>query len=209
MEAEETTRNHWWWRPGWRQGRSFYTWHILIEDQPAIHEFAERIGPELEATGAVGPIPLDWLHMTLQGVGFSDEVSEETLNTITAAVSERVAEIGPVQVTLGPPVVDPEGVNLPVHPVEAVAAIRHAVRNGIADVWGAAQVPETEDRFVPHVSLAYSHISRMPLATIRDVLARHAAAMPVVLNRVSLIDINRDNGIYQWHLIHRASFGAS
>ncbi|MFI7644182.1 hypothetical protein [Nonomuraea sp. NPDC049400] len=41
--------------------------------------------------------------MTLQGVGFTDEVNEETPNMIAAAVSERVAEIGSVQVTLGPP----------------------------------------------------------------------------------------------------------
>ncbi|MEU4231089.1 2'-5' RNA ligase family protein [Nonomuraea sp. NPDC026600] len=208
MEAEETeTRDHWWWRPGWHIGRSCYTWHILVEDQPAIHEFAEQLQSQLATTGALGPIPLEWLHMTLQGVGFTDEVSEDTLNAIAAAVSERVGGIGPVPVTLGPPVVDPEGVNLPVRPAEAVDAVRRAVREGIADVWGADRVPEAEDGFVPHVSLAYSHTSGLPLAPIRDILAKHATVLPAVLTRVSLIDINRDNGIYQWHLIRRMSFG--
>jgi hypothetical protein len=102
---EIETRDHWW-RPGWHPGRSFYTWHILVEDQPAIHEFAQQLQPELAATGAFGPIPLKWLHMTLQGVGFTDEVSDETLNTIAIAVGERVTSLGPVPVTLGPPVVD-------------------------------------------------------------------------------------------------------
>ncbi|MEU4332931.1 hypothetical protein [Nonomuraea dietziae] len=73
-----------------------------MEDQPAIHEVARRIQPELAATGALGPIPLEWLHMTMQGVGFTDEVSEETLAKIAAAVSQRVSGIGPVPVTLGP-----------------------------------------------------------------------------------------------------------
>ncbi|MFI7644183.1 hypothetical protein [Nonomuraea sp. NPDC049400] len=59
-----------------------------------------------------------------------------------------------------------------------MAAVRRAVRNGIADVWGAARVPETEDGFVPHVSLAYSRISGMPLAPIRDVLALWSANIP-------------------------------
>ncbi|WP_433519993.1 2'-5' RNA ligase family protein [Nonomuraea sp. CA-143628] len=205
----DETRNHWWWRPGWHQGRSFYTWHILVEDQPAIHEFAKQLQPELEATGVLGPIPLEWLHMTMQGVGFTNEVSDGQLDAIAAAVTERVASIGPVAVTLGPPVVDPEGVNLPVRPVEAVDAVRRAVRDGIADIWGAGRVPEAEDRFVPHVSLAYSHTSGASLATIRDILARHAAAIPAVLTRASLIDINRDNGMYQWTLIRRASLATA
>jgi 2'-5' RNA ligase len=210
LEAEETTtRDHWWWRPGWHLGRSCYTWHILVEDQSAIHEFAKQLQPALAATGVLGPIPLEWLHMTMQGVGFSDEVSEEDLNAIAAAVSARVAEVGPIPVTMGPPVVDPEGVNLPVRPVEALNAVRLAVRDGIADVWGRDQVPEAADGFVPHVSLAYSHTSGAPLAPIQDILSQHATEIPTVLNRVSLIDINRDNGVYQWRLIQRASFTAS
>ncbi|MFC7591647.1 2'-5' RNA ligase family protein [Nonomuraea antimicrobica] len=205
----DETRNHWWWRPGWHTGRSFYTWHILVEDQPAIHEFAQQLQPELEATGALGPIPLEWLHMTMQGIGFTNEVSDDTLNAIAAAVTERVASIGPVTVTLGPPVVDPEGVNLPVRPTEVVDTIRRAVRAGIADIWGADRVPESEDGFVPHVSLAYSHTSGASLTPIREILARHAITIPAVLTRASLIDINRDNGMYRWTLVRRASFAAT
>ncbi|WP_226899884.1 2'-5' RNA ligase family protein [Nonomuraea phyllanthi] len=202
---ETTTRDHWWWRPGWRVGRSYYTWHILVEDQPAIHEFAQALQPELAATGVLGPIPLEWLHMTMQGVGFADEVSDEDLHAIAAAVSARVAAVGPVPVTLGPPVVDPEGVNLPVRRIEAVNAVRLAVRDGIADVWGTDRVSEAADRFRPHVSLAYSHSTGAPLAPIQNILAQHTTEIPVVVNRVSLIDINRDNGIYWWRLIQHAS----
>ncbi|MGI5292732.1 2'-5' RNA ligase family protein [Nonomuraea polychroma] len=178
-----------------------------MNDQPAIHEAAEQLQPTLAATGALGPIPLEWLHMTMQGVGFADEVSEETLNTIAAAVTERVVEVGPVSVTLGPPVVDPEGVNLPVRPAQDVEAVRQAVRDGIADVWGADQVPEAETGFTPHVSLAYSHTSGAPLAPIRGMLAQHTAIISATLTRITLIDINRDNGIYQWRVIAAPPLG--
>lgn len=30
----ETVHDHWWWRPGWRLGRSFYASHITFTDQP-------------------------------------------------------------------------------------------------------------------------------------------------------------------------------
>ncbi|MEV0996873.1 2'-5' RNA ligase family protein [Nonomuraea sp. NPDC050202] len=209
MTTEDTkTRDHWWWRPGWKQGRSFYTWHILVDDQPAIHEFAKQIQPELAATGVLGPIPVEWLHMTMQGVGFTHEVSAETLNEIATAATARLAALGPVTVTLGPPVADAEGVNLPVQPAEAVNAVRRAVRDGIADVWGSDRVPEAEDGFRPHVSLAYSHTSGAWLEPIRSILARHATTIPAVLARASLIDINRDHRMYQWKLIRRVPFGA-
>ncbi|MEU4332930.1 hypothetical protein [Nonomuraea dietziae] len=59
------------------------------------------------------------------------------------------------------------------------------------------------------MSLAYSHTSGMPLTPIRDMLEKHVAAPSAVLTRVSLIDINRDNGVYQWRLLRRVPLGAA
>ncbi|MGW4411564.1 2'-5' RNA ligase family protein [Nonomuraea sp. NPDC004702] len=208
MTTEETeTRNHWWWRPGWRQGRSCYTWHILVDDQPGIHAFAQRIQPELESTGVLGPIPLEWLHMTMQGVGFTHETSEQAASEIATAVTDRLASLAPVEVIFGPAVADPEGVNLPVRPAETMEKVRRAVRAGIADVWGPDRVPEAEGGFRPHVSLAYSHTTGASLAPIRKVLARHPTTISVVIKSASLININRDRGVYQWRVIHQAPLG--
>ncbi|MEV0148743.1 MULTISPECIES: 2'-5' RNA ligase family protein [unclassified Nonomuraea] len=176
-----------------------------MEGQRTLHDFAAKVQPELEATGALGPIPIEWLHMTVQGVGFTDEVSREDLSAISEAVSRRLVGIGPLSVTLGPLVADAEGVNLPVRFSEAVDAVRRAIRAGIGDIWGAERVPETADGFRPHVSLAYSHISGAPLAPIREVLARHAMIIPVTLTRVTLIDINRDERVYRWQVLDAPS----
>jgi hypothetical protein len=29
-------RNHWWWRPGWREGRHIYACHLILDDQPQL-----------------------------------------------------------------------------------------------------------------------------------------------------------------------------
>jgi hypothetical protein len=31
-------RNHWWWRPGWREGRHIYACHLTFDDQPQLRE---------------------------------------------------------------------------------------------------------------------------------------------------------------------------
>lgn len=48
MESAGSMRNHWWWRPGWRSGRSFYTWHITFADQPEARRLHAAYGPTLE-----------------------------------------------------------------------------------------------------------------------------------------------------------------
>ncbi|MEU7880082.1 2'-5' RNA ligase family protein [Microbispora bryophytorum] len=206
-ETEERTRNHWWWRPGWRQGRSFYTWHFLVGEQPALREFAARLRPHLEETGVLDPIPFEWLHMTLQGVSFADEVSDEDLIAIGTAVAEHLADFRPISVELGPAVADAEGVHLPVRPVEAVAVVRRCIRESIAAVWGKDHVPEAENRFYPHVSLAYANTSGSPLAPIRETLSRHGEVVSMTLTRVSLIDLNRDEGMYQWKVLKAPPLG--
>ncbi|MBX6167230.1 MAG: 2'-5' RNA ligase family protein [Thermobispora bispora] len=200
-EVEERTRNHWWWRPGWRQGRSFYTWHFLVGEQAALREFATRLRPHLEETAVLDPIPFEWLHMTLQGVGFTDEVNDEDLAAIGAAVAERMAELRPTPIELGPVVVDAEGVHLPVRPAEAVAAVRRGIRESIAKIWGKDRVPEAEEPFYPHVSLAYANTSGAPLTPIHETLDRYAEIISVALTRVSLIDLNRDEGMYRWKVV--------
>ena len=41
-------RDHWWWRPGWRVGRSFYTWHVTFADQTAVAGLVADYAPVLE-----------------------------------------------------------------------------------------------------------------------------------------------------------------
>jgi hypothetical protein len=44
-ETAQAMRDHWWWRPGWGVGRSFYTWHITFDDQPAVDRLAAEYAP--------------------------------------------------------------------------------------------------------------------------------------------------------------------
>lgn len=156
-ETAQEMRDHWWWRPGWRVGRSFYTWHVTFEDQPAAHQLAADYAPILDDLPVLDPIPVRWLHLTMQGVGFTDEVDRADIDAITAAAQHLCTAVAPFTITLGPARVDPEALMLPVRPTEPVVALRAAIRAAIADVWGSDNVPEDPDSFHPHASLAYSN----------------------------------------------------
>jgi hypothetical protein len=43
-------RNHWWWRPGWREGRHIYACHLILDDQPQLRALVARYQEALKAT---------------------------------------------------------------------------------------------------------------------------------------------------------------
>lgn len=191
-------RDHWWWRPGWRIGRSFYTWHVTFSDQPDVGDLAAGYAPVLATLPGLDPVPRRWLHLTLQGIGFSDEVTRSDVDRIVSATRVRCARLAPPTVTIGPARVDPETVQLPVRPPAPLTELRRAVRRAIGDVWGLEHVPESEDGFHPHVTLGYANAAG-PIAPIAEALAAHEAhTADVTISTVSVINLNRDDKAYEW-----------
>lgn len=198
MTDLDSMRDHWWWRPGWRAGRSFHTWHVTFADQPDIHRLAADYAPVLATLPQLDPVPVRWLHLTLQGVGFTDEISPRDVDRIVQAARTRCAVLKPFTVTIGPAHVAPETIQMPARPVESLTQLRLAIRAGIGEVWGHDNVPELETGFRPHVSLGYANATGPagPLADALDAHDRHAAEITV--DSVALINLNRDHKAYEW-----------
>lgn len=190
-------RDHWWWRPGWRVGRRFYTWHFTFEGQKDVHRLARVYQHRLDVPN-LDLVPLEWLHLTTQGIGFTDEVSEEDAERIAGAAAARCIELRPFTLTLGPARVTSEGVVLDVAPAEPVHGLREVLRAAIADVWSAERVPEAGKEFAPHVSLAYSNASACaaPIVELVERVSAQPASMTVTA--AHLIVLNRDARVYRW-----------
>jgi 2'-5' RNA ligase len=193
----DTMRNHWWWRPGWSVGRRFYTWHLTFEGQEDVHRLAAEYRSALASLGDIlTPIPDQWLHLTMQGVGFVGEAKEADVHAITDAAFD---------IQLGPAVLDPEAVLLHVEPDGPVRAVRGAIREAIADVLGEA--PEKAEGFTPHVSVAYS-AGDGPIEPIAQVLTGlDAAPAAARISTAELIVIHRDNQMYEWEPFAKIPLG--
>ncbi|AXX28491.1 hypothetical protein APASM_1126 [Actinosynnema pretiosum subsp. pretiosum] len=158
----------------------------------------EHYAPVLGQLPMLDPVPVKWLHLTLQGTGFTDEVSRGDVDQIVEAARTRCAALKPFALTIGPAHVDPETIQMPGRPLEPVAKLRLAIRAAIGDVWGVGNVPEREDGFRAHVSLGYSNAAG-PAEPVRDALTAHpGTTAEVTVSSVSLIDLNRDHKAYEW-----------
>ncbi|MFG3196036.1 2'-5' RNA ligase family protein [Streptomyces sp. NPDC048208] len=206
LTSSNTLRNHWWWRPGWSVGRRFYTWHLTWEGQDDVHRLAAEYRDVLAPfAGELTLIPDRWLHLTMQGVGFVGEVAEREVRAIADAASEKLAAVPAFDVQVGPHVLDPEAVLLPVQPAGAVAEVRDAIRGAIGDV--LHDVPESPTGFRPHVSVAYS-ASDGPATPVAEALtAREFALARARVTNAELIVIHRDNKMYEWETFASVPLG--
>lgn len=201
----EEMRDHWWWRPGWDVGRRFYTWHLTFEGQEDVHRLAGEYRDRLVGVPRLTLIPNQWLHLTMQGIGFVGEVDQQTVRDIVAAATTRLAKIRAFDIELGQTVIDPEAVLLPASPAEPVRAVRNAIRAAIHDV--VQPVPEQAEGFRPHVSVAYSAgagPSEPIRQSLRTLAVRSATAR---ITSAELIVLHRDNLMYEWVPYARVELG--
>jgi hypothetical protein len=187
--------DHWRWRSGWRPGRRKYTWYFTFGGHQEVHDLAASYQARLAALPGLDPIPARWLHLTAQGVGFTDEVSDEDVAAVLAASAWRLKGFAAPRVTLGPALVVPEAILLEITPADGLAAIRRELREAIATVLGPARLAGT-DEWMPHVSLAYSHGTGPKPPYVAAV--KGGGTAEAVLSTVELIVLGRDHRLYEW-----------
>jgi len=195
----ESVRNHWWWRPGWRAGRHLYACHLTVDDQPRLLELIRRYQGALAHLGSLDLIPAGSLHLTMQRIGFADEVSPAELEAVADRIADRL-RVAPVPVvTFHQPTVREEAVYLRALPAEPVYQLRLTVYQAIADVLGPrALAPPGPEQYVPHVSVAYVNADG-PAQPVFDALTRvHHPPVTVTFRVAPILTFHRDHQMYEW-----------
>lgn len=199
--------NHWWWRPGWKTGTRFYAWHITLDGQDELHRLIDAYQDALKPFPTLDPIPRQWRHITLQGLGHLEVVTDKQRDEAAQAVSERLARLDPIESTFQRAVIFREAIALPPSNPLAYAHLRSEIRAGITDAWGWC--PEDADGFRAHTSAAYSSGSA-DAAPLRQALTDASPeAAHVRLEGASLILMHRDHRMYEWKTVTSSSLSTS
>jgi len=173
-----------------------FTWHVTFQDQGAVQDLAAMVRGRLAGLPGLDLVPGQWLHLTTQGVGFTDEVNDEDLAAITRRARTRLATVRAPLITIGPARVASEGIACDVRPHGALTPLRDALRAAIADVWGPERVPEAPE-WTPHVSVAYSNATG-PAGAFEAALDGEDATAVMAADVVQLIRLGRDRRVYEW-----------
>jgi 2'-5' RNA ligase len=194
--------DHWWPRPGWRPGRIALTWHLTFPDAPALGNHVAAYQRALDGLPGLGAVPAEWLHLTVQAIGYADEIPAPTVAAVVAAVRARVAALPPFELVFDRPTIYGEAIAIHTRPDAPVEHLRARVRAGIADVLGdVATAPEQAHGFLPHVTIAYSRIDAdaTPYAAALDEVEQAPTSVPVT--EIALIRQERllePDWLYRW-----------
>jgi len=197
----DSVRSHWWWRPDWPAGRPLYACHLTLDDQPQLRELIRHYQDALAHLGNLDLIPPGSLHLTMQRIGFVDEVSPAELAAVAGRLADRLRDVpGPV-VTFHEPTVREEAVFLKALPAEPIYALRVAVYQSIAAVLGPRALPLAppgRERYLPHVSVAYVNADG-PAQPVFDALSRvHQSPVTVTFRVAPILTFHRDHQMYSW-----------
>jgi 2'-5' RNA ligase len=197
----ESLRNHWWWRPGWRAGRHLYACHLTLDDQPQLRDLIRHYQDALAQLGNLDLIPPGSLHLTMQRIGFADEISPAELAAVAERIADRLRDAPAPVVTFHEPTVREEAVFLKALPAEPVYQLRLAVYQAIEAAIGtkAFQVaPPGREQFTPHVSVAYVNRDD-PAQPVFDALSHvHRPPVTVTFRVAPILTFHRDHQMYEW-----------
>ncbi|WP_327590318.1 2'-5' RNA ligase family protein [Nonomuraea sp. NBC_00507] len=204
IERVPAVRNHWWWRPGWREGRHYYACHLSFEDQPELHSLVDHYQGALKTFPVLDLIPRPWLHLTMQGIGFTDEISNETVEKIEDALRSELRRTTPPVVTFHRPVIVPEAIYLPAVPATQIQELRTTCRTAIT----TTQAIEPDSRpYRPHVSVAYVNTESATEHIAQTLDMIDADPVEVTISDVSLMVFHRDRRMYEWTKAIRIPIG--
>jgi 2'-5' RNA ligase len=193
--------NHWEvTAPGWRDGAPRLTWHITLGAHRELRGVATRLAPPLRRP-FLDAVPLRWLHLTVHDVGSCAAVSPEDVDALAAAARERLSELPPVAVALGPPRVLDHAIALVAASWSPLQPLMDALADADRSVRGAASAPPARSDLGPHVSLAYAN------ADPPAIDLPHVGGVELAVDEVSLLELHRGVRDYRWRVLARAPLG--
>lgn len=201
--------NHWE-RSGWRPGRRSYHWMMCLGESEAVHKLANGCQAALGHIPTLDLVPAKGLHLTVQKVGFTDEVPAAQLDQIVAAAQRRLVVITPISLRVGPLAGSAGAVRFSAGPHPPVRNVRLALRQALAEVRGELAVPARATEFVPHVSIAYNN-TPTDAAPIIDLVAtlRSVAPVTTAIPSVDLVELRREHRSYAWDVLATATLGGN
>jgi 2'-5' RNA ligase len=199
-------KNHWQ-REGWWPGRSGYYWYLTFEGAPALHELARACQTAIQDDTTYDLTPIDDLHMTLDRVGFEEEVTEYELQAVQTAAGVAVRNHDALTIDVGPLAGSAGALNFSVSPHAALDDLRISLSEASRTAVGSVA---SEGDFRPHVGIAYRN-QPGPAAPVIETVARLRGLPPVrvQVDRVSLVRLTRADRAYVWTAIRTFPLGHS
>ncbi|WP_461157080.1 2'-5' RNA ligase family protein [Saccharopolyspora tripterygii] len=207
MPHADQVRNHTRWRTDWHAGRTGYAWVLPLADQPSLRKLVNDYQYALRDLPGFDLVPLEWMHILVQEIGFTDEVDSSRIDTLLEATRPKLAGVLPLTLAFHHAVVLPESLALPAEPQSSVLDLRAAVREATSEVLGSDAVPSEPEDIDKHVSLAHSTTDGPAIFAIATLQATIVESATAKVSALSLVKMSRDHSSTEWETIAEVPLG--
>jgi 2'-5' RNA ligase len=184
-------------------------WYLTFENQPELTERAKRAQACLRGVETVDLVPLLWLHLTLDDVGFVDEISPAQVDDVVESARADTADWKVPWITLGPVTTMEDAIVLRAAPEDELKAWRDRLRATTSRVLHAGAVAAHPYDFPPHVTLAYSNDACDRRTVMEPLAALPADQFVIAPPQVTLAAVTRRDRHYQWTVRASLALGDS
>lgn len=197
--------NHWQ-RPGWTGDRRSYHWLLTFDNEPELAALARQCQTSLSDLPVLDLVPSDTFHLTLQRVGFTDEVNRTRLQVLADTTARRCTDLASFTLRIGWLAGSQGAIRFTALPVETVVHVRQAALEALTDVCGSTTDQSMESAaFWPHVSIAYCNTPTPARPVIERVISlRSLTPVEVHVQALDLVELRRDGRTYRWNTLARA-----
>lgn len=195
--ATTDLRDHWQWRPDWASDRPCLLWYLTFDHEPELWRLSERVHGRLHCARTLDAVPLPWLHLTLDDVGFVDELAPDQVEEVIGTAGAAVKGWRAPPITLGPITTMVSALVLRAAPAVELGHLHHRLRASTAAVLGPDAASGLGD-FRPHVSLAYSNDACDRRTVMEPLATLSCEQVAVAAPQLTLAAVTRRSRHYQW-----------
>ncbi|WP_344112085.1 2'-5' RNA ligase family protein [Kribbella alba] len=188
-------------------GTRFLAFHLAVGWCEDLASLVTRYQDAIRGIVGFDPIPREGLHITMQGLAFVDGISQEDLSSVMKTTRAALAEVQPFALVFNRPLIRPEALVLLPEDVQPLCALRDRVRSAIEKAVGRGSVDLGSRDFQPHVSFAYVNADQSAAEALTAFEAVESTRTHVHVDEVPLIEMHRDNRMYEWQVMERLPLG--
>jgi len=185
-----------------RPGQVDWNFNLIFAADPDVARMAEQYAPLLNHPGLYKPVPTEWLHSTILGIGTTEMFSEAEMLAVADKVQEHVAGIKLPKFRFDSWWLLFGNVVFHISPDDELTKLYNVVVASLAEVVGMERASKTpHGRFLAHTTFAYtkSHQNEHEIhdqLTKADIEPAHFRATQMPLIRQWPVD-----GHYEWEIV--------
>jgi 2'-5' RNA ligase len=188
-------------------GEGTVYWHMPMHGHLQVISLASDAQQRLASFAGLHMTPLKRLHITTMVAGPARCFTDGQLDQMASTAAGLPADTPPITVSLSRVFYHPEAIVLAVSPGKVLAPVRDAALRATRLATGHHEIPDEDQRWIPHVTICYS-TARQPAAPLIAALGENLPRCEVQMSALSLIIQRGPERLWDWTTVATIPFAA-